>query len=100
MKRFVKGGIETTVDDNDNRIADYLANGWKEAELPVKAKDAATEQLSKAIADANDSEATDAKKKKRTAADKKVNDAIAATNTAARDSVAVDDGLMKSGGKA
>ena len=29
MKEFTKGALVTVVEDNDRRIADYKANGWK-----------------------------------------------------------------------
>lgn len=98
MRRFVKGTLETAVDDNDRRIPEYLANGWKEEKPIVKPQDEASKKMSKAIADANDSEA--AGEKKRTAADKKVNAAIKANNNAATESEAIDDGLIKTGGNA
>lgn len=98
MKRFIKGELETVVDDNDRRIPDYIAGGWKEVELIAKPQDEASKKMNKAIADANDSEPTGARK--RTAADKKVNAAIQANNAAAAESEAVDDGLFKNGGKA
>ena len=30
MKKFIKDGLETLVDDNDRRIPEYLKNGWKD----------------------------------------------------------------------
>lgn len=92
MKEFIKGNITTVVDDNDRRIPEYLANGWKERELTKKPKDVADERMEKAITDANASEDSG---KKNHATDKKVNDALNATKAAADESEAVDDGLLK-----
>lgn len=97
MKTFTKGNLTTVVDDDDRRIPDYMANGWKETATAEKPKDDADERMAKAIADANASEskAKNGKKSKNTATDKKVNDAVAATAQAAAESEAVDDGLIK-----
>lgn len=97
MRRFIKGKIETAVDDNDRRIPEYIARGWKEAKPIAKPQDEASKKMSKAIDDANASEAAGEKKR---ATDKKVNDAIKANNNAVTESEAIDDGLIKIGGKA
>ena len=56
MKTFTKGTLTTTVDDDDRRIPQYLANGWKEAPNPEKPKDDADKRIDKAIGEANESE--------------------------------------------
>lgn len=99
MKTFTKGNLTTVVDDDDFRIAEYKANGWKESETVDKPKDEADTRIANAIDAANASETPDkkgkGKKGKAAAPDKKVNDAVAATATAAAESEAVDDGLIK-----
>ena len=99
MKTFTKGSLTTVVDDDDFRIDEYKANGWKETKTADKPKDEADKRTEKAIDDANASEADkkgkNGKKGKAAAPDKKVNDAVAATATAAAESEAVDDGLIK-----
>lgn len=100
MKTFTKGNLTTVVDDDDFRIAEYEANGWKETETADKPKDEADTRIANAIDAANASEANNkkgksGKKGKAAAPDKKVNDAVAATATAAAESEAVDDGLIK-----
>lgn len=98
MKEFIKGNLTTVVEDNDRRIPEYLANGWKEKELTQKQKDASDKRKEEAIADADASEDNG---KKNSATDQKVNDAMSAKENAATESQAVDDGLIKStdGGK-
>ncbi|MDE6474775.1 MAG: hypothetical protein K2L70_06720 [Clostridia bacterium] len=98
MKEFTKGNLTTVVEDNDRRISEYLANGWKEEKLTKKPKDALDKRKEEAIADADASEDTG---KKNSATDQKVNDAMSAKENAAAESQAVDDGLIKStdGGK-
>lgn len=98
MRRFVKGTLETVVGDNDRRIPAYLSSGWKEQKPLEKPQDEAGRKMHKAIADANASEAEGTRK--RTAADKKVNDAIKASTVADAESEAIDDGLIKTGGNA
>lgn len=98
MKKFTKGALETIVDDDDRRIPEYLANGWKEAPLPKKPQDAADEQLDKAMTDVENSEGGGTKKGSKKPA-KKVNDAIKANTAAAAESEAVDDGLIKKEGE-
>lgn len=109
MKEFTKGALVTVVEDNDRRIADYKANGWKERPLTPKPQDDADKRIDAAMQEASDSESkSDAKGKgkkdkgKKTAPDKKVNDAVEATKNAAEESEAVDDGLLAnaSGGEA
>ena len=101
MKEFTKGALVTVVEDNDRRIADYKANGWKERPLTPKPQDDADKRIDAAMQEASDSESkSDAKgngkkdKSKKTAPDKKVNDAVEATKNAAEESEAVDDGLL------
>lgn len=87
MKTFTKGTLTTTVDDDDRRIPQYLANGWKEAPNPEKPKDDADKRIDKAIGEANES--------KNSAPGKKVNDAVDASKNAESEREAVDDGLIK-----
>lgn len=97
MKAFAKDGLTTVVEDDDRRIESYIANGWKETKLPEKQKDEADKRTEKAIDAANASEdkkVKGGKKGKAAAPDKKVNDAVAATEAATADSEAVDDGLL------
>lgn len=101
MKEFTKGALVTVVEDNDRRIADYKANGWRERPLTPKPQDDADKRIDAAMQEASDSESkSDAKgkgkkdKSKKTAPDKKVNDAVEATKNAAEESEAVDDGLL------
>lgn len=107
MKEFYKGALVTVVEDNDRRIPDYLANGWKERPLTPKPQDEADKRIDDAMQEVSDSESkSDAKGKgkgKKTAPDKKVNDAVEAKKNAADESCAVDDGLLTptaSGGEA
>lgn len=86
MKTFTKGTLTTTVDDDDRRIPQYLANGWKEAPNPEKPKDDADKRIDKALGEANESE---------NAPNKKVNDAVDASKNAESEREAVDDGLIK-----
>lgn len=106
MKTFTKGTLTTTVDDDDRRIPQYLANGWKEAPNPEKPKDDADKRVDKAIGEANESEnapKTNGKgggkgkssKGKNSAPDKKVNDAVDASENAESEREVVDDGLIK-----
>ncbi|WP_302320873.1 hypothetical protein [uncultured Muribaculum sp.] len=95
MKTFTKGTLTTTVDDDDRRIPDYLANGWKETTTAEKAKDDADKRIDKAIGEANESEGKGGGKGKNSAPDKKVNDAVDAAKTAEGEREAVDDGLIK-----
>lgn len=97
MKTFTKGTLTTTVDDDDRRIPEYLANGWKETATAEKAKDDADKRIDKAIGEANESESKGkgGGKGKNSAPDKKVNDAVDAAKTAEGEREAVDDGLIK-----
>lgn len=101
MKTFTKGTLTTTVDDDDRRIPQYLANGWKEAPNPEKPKDDADKRIDKAIGEANESEnapkinGKGGGKGKNSAPDKKVNDAVDASKNAESEREAVDDGLIK-----
>ena len=102
MKTFTKGSLTTVVEDNDRRIPQYIANGWKETGTTPKQKDDADERTGKAIDDVNASEGEDKGEKKgkgkAAATDKKVNDAIKANANAASEGEAVDDGLLKKEG--
>lgn len=99
MKTFTKGTLTTTVDDDDRRIPEYLANGWKEAPNPEKAKDDADKRIDKAIGEANESESKGkgkgGGKGKNSAPGKKVNEAVDASKNAESEREAVDDGLIK-----
>ncbi len=95
MKEFTKGNLITVVEDDDRRIPEYKKNGWQERPLTKKVKDDADKRKEEAINDANESEGNG----KNTATDKKVNDAMSAKETAVAESEAVDDGLIKDGGK-
>ena len=95
MKTFTKGTLTTTVDDDDRRIPQYLANGWKEAPNPEKPKDDADKRIDKAIGEVNESEGKGKGKGKNSAPDKKVNDAVDASKNAESEREAVDDGLIK-----
>lgn len=104
MKTFTKGTLKTIVDDDDRRIPEYLANGWKEAPTAEKPKDDADKRIDKAVNEANESEGkpkTNGKgggkgsKGKNSATDKKVNEAVAASKIAESEREAVDDGLIK-----
>lgn len=101
MKTFTKDTLTTTVDDDDRRIPQYLANGWKEAPNPEKPKDDADKRIDKAIGEANESEnapKTNGKgggKGKNSAPGKKVNDAVDASKNAESEREVVDDGLIK-----
>lgn len=99
MKTFTKGTLTTTVDDDDRRIPEYLANGWKEAPNPKKNQDDADKRIDKAIGEANESESKGkgkgGGKGKNSAPDKKVNEAVDASKNAESEREAVDDGLIK-----
>ncbi len=114
MKKFVKGKLETIVEDNDRRIPEYLANGWKEAPLDKTPKGNGEQSATdKALDDVANSEGANdtpkgngknnrgakaGKSGKPNATDQKVNDAIAANSNAAAEGEAVDDGLEEKGG--
>lgn len=95
MKTFTKGTLTTTVDDDDRRIPEYLANGWKEAPNPEKPKDDADKRIDKAIGEVNESESKGKGKGKNRAPGKKVNEAVDASKNAESEREAVDDGLIK-----
>ena len=97
MKTFTKGKITTTVDDDDRRIPEYLANGWKETATPDKPKDDTDKRIDKAVRESNGSEnkGKNGGKGKNSAPDKKVNDAVDASKNAESEREAVDDGLIK-----
>lgn len=99
MKRFIKGTLETVVEDDDRRIPAYLANGWTEAELTKKPQDEADQQLDKAMTDVEESEGAADNGSGSKKPTKKVNDAIEANAAAAAESEAVDDGLLKKKGE-
>ncbi len=97
MKEFTKGALVTVVEDNDRRIADYKANGWKERPLTPKPQDDADKRIDTAMQEVNDSESDANSKKgkgKKNATDKKVNDAVEASKNATEEGEAVDDGLL------
>lgn len=94
MKKFTKGKLVTYVEDDDRRIPDYINSGWKEAAAGKKAESEADSRVRKAIEDVAKSRP---RKAKVHATDKQVNEAIAAGETAAAESEAVDDGLLKRG---
>lgn len=100
MKTFTKGSLTTVVEDNDRRIPQYIANGWKETGTTAKQKDDADERTGKTIDDVNASEGEKKGKGKGKAAatDKKVNDAIKANANAASEGEEVDDGLLNKEG--
>lgn len=95
MKTFTKGTLTTTVDDDDRRIPQYLANGWKETATAEKPKDDEDKRIDKAVNEANESENKGGGKGKNSAPNKKVNEAVAAAKTAEGEREAVDDGLIK-----
>lgn len=105
MKKFTKGNIETVVEDDDRRIPEYKANGWKEVPL-TGAPDTDEAALNKALGDVQESEKSTADKGKGKSKgknakantkspelDKKVNEAVEANSAAAAESGEVDDGL-------
>lgn len=103
MKKFIKGSIETVVEDNDKRIPEYKANGWKEVPLAAT-PDTAKTALNQALADVEASEQpADTKNKgkgnkrngKTADTETKVNAAVEASSAAAVESGEVDDGLEK-----
>ena len=49
MKTFTKGSLTTVVEDNDRRIPQYIANGWKETGTTPKQKDDADERDRKSV---------------------------------------------------
>ncbi len=100
MKTFTKGSLTTVVEDNDRRIPQYIANGWKETGTTPKQKDEADERTGKAIDDVNASAGGKKGKGKGKAAapDKQVNDAIKANANAASEGEEVDDGLLNKEG--
>lgn len=102
MKKFIKGKLTTVVEDDDQRIPEYKAAGWKEVAYTGAEKEStpATELLEKALEDANASEPkTGGKRRKAGATDKKVNDAIGANALAAAQGEPIDDGLISKEGK-
>lgn len=94
MKTFTKGVLITVVDDDDYRIAEYLASGWRETATVEKLKADIDARIAKALSDADKSNTSSGKKGKNTAPDKKVNDAVASTAVADYESETVDDGLI------
>ena len=102
MKKFFKGKLTTIVEDDDQRIPEYKAAGWKEVSYAGAEKEPtpATELLEKALEDANASEPKrGGKSRKAGATDKKVNDAIKANTLAAAQGEPIDDGLISKEGK-
>ena len=98
MKEFYKGALVTVVEDNDRRISDYLASGWKERPLKPKPQDDADKRIDRAMQEISESEdggkGKGKGKNKKAAPDNKVNDAVEATKNAVDESNAVDDGLL------
>lgn len=99
MKKFIKGNLETYVEDDDRRTTAYLENGWVEVEYLKKQQDEADKQLDKAMTEVEESEGRRTRKGGSRKPTKKVNDAIKATTAAAAESEAVDDGLLKKEGE-
>ena len=97
MRTFVKGELKTIVDDNDKRIPLYLANGWEEEGTNPKEKDERDFRRKKAMKDVIESEPdiNGSNKRKRSASDTKVNDALKASYAADFESESIDDGLIK-----
>ena len=67
MKTFTKGVLITVVDDDDYRIAEYLASGWRETATVEKLKADIDARIAKALSDANKSNTSSGKKGKNTA---------------------------------
>lgn len=101
MKKFTKGTLTTIVEDDDRRIPDYKAAGWKEAAIEPLPTDAADETLAKAMSDVDDSQPAKDKKSRKgaNAPDKKVNEAIKANTAAVAEGEVIDDGLIAQEGK-
>jgi hypothetical protein len=59
MKKFKNGNLETVVENDDSRITEYLANGWKEIEFILPIPDETGNMLKKSAMDASNSEAVD-----------------------------------------
>lgn len=97
MKKFIKGTLETIVEDNDRRIPEYIANGWKEKKVEPKPQSESEKRAAEAISEA--SKPSKGNKKSGKHNDKKINEAIAATETAHTESEPVDDGLFAKGGE-
>lgn len=97
MRTFVKGPLKTVVDDNDKRIPLYIANGWEEETTMPKEKDDRDYRIENAMRDVSESESVNNPQNKRraSAADKKVNDALKSMQAAELESESVDDGLIK-----
>lgn len=110
MKKFVKDKLETIVEDNDRRISEYLANGWKEVTLDHKKGNCATDKALDDVANSEGENETpkgngknsrgskSGKPGKPNETDQKVNDAVAANSNAAAEGGEVDDGLENKGG--
>lgn len=100
MRKFTNGAVVSFVEDDDLRIPAYIANGWKEERVGTDEPTELHDLMKQAVKDANESEPkTGGKKGKATAAVKKVNAAIKSKIVAAAESVEIDDGLIKKGGK-
>lgn len=117
MRKFKKGNLETTVEDNDRRIPDYLSNGWKEITSKTPTDEGKQSATDKALQDVANSEGGNETPKgkgkgkgkggkagktgktgKTNETDQKVNDAINANSNAATEGEVVDDGLEDKGG--
>ena len=51
MRKFTKGSLETVVEDDDRRIVQYLANGWKEEAYEPKPQTEEDKRKQEAIAE-------------------------------------------------
>lgn len=96
MRKFIKGGVETVVEDDDRRISQYLASGWKEEAYEPKPKSEADKRKQEALDEVGASEGGG---NRNPLDDKKTNDALSAKETAHTEVAPVDDGLFKVGGE-
>lgn len=96
MRKFTKGSLETVVEDDDRRIVQYLANGWKEEAYEPKPQTEEDKRKQEAIAEVGESEGGG---EQNPLDDKKTNDAISATEAAHAEGAPVDDGLFNEGGE-
>lgn len=88
MKTYVKNGLMTVVDDNDPRIAGYIASGWAETSAVKKPKSVADERREQTIKDIKQANL------QHDVESKPLNEALKAAENAADESEAVDDGLF------
>ncbi len=98
MKKFTKGTLVAYVDDDDHRIPEYGKNGWKEATIEQATVQTEQSEVDSRVKKAiNDVKKHRGKKGKISPTDNEVNAAIKVGETAAAESEAVDDGLLKGG---